>query len=97
MADGLSTKLQPYLSDFSLEFWLKIWHSYYLGDVRFISGEIRKSVFSSQYHFNLSGETIDSSKLRKFQIGDSKGKLVWVLNKEKSEYPSSNWQGPDQQ
>jgi len=51
MADGLSTKLQSYLSDFSLEFWLKIWHNYYLGDVVLISGEIRKSIFSLQKHF----------------------------------------------
>ena len=48
MADALSTKLQSHLSDFSLEFWLKIWHSYYLGDVRFLSGKIKESVFSSQ-------------------------------------------------
>ena len=44
----LRSKLQSYLSDFSLEFWLKIWHSYYLGDVLFVSGKIKESVFSSQ-------------------------------------------------
>ena len=48
MADGLDAKLRSYLSDFSLEFGLKIWHSYYLGNVVLISGEIRKSIFSSE-------------------------------------------------
>jgi len=48
MVDGLSAKLKSYLTDFPLEFWLKIWHNYYLGGVVLISGEIRKSMFSSQ-------------------------------------------------
>ena len=59
MADGLSAKLQGYLSDFSLEFWLTIWHNYYLGDVVGYLERLEKVYFrrSSTLNFVFLNET----------------------------------------